>query len=90
MSGLFYSASPVELDADQAAGTKAIVERRDSRQALKIIPPADCQMAVTSGQTMGEPVYGGVVNSFLGSECPVNPIFLIGLSAGDTVQIWEA
>jgi hypothetical protein len=80
----------VTLTAGQAAGTDPVVAQRLSRQALKIIPPTDCQMAVMTGQTAGEPIFGGVANPFLQDECPTNAIYLIGLTTGAVVQIWEA
>lgn len=86
------TAGVVTLTSGQAAGTDPVVGQliTGGRSAVKIVPPADCKMAITASATAGIPLYGGVENKFVGSSCPTNPLYIIGLSAGALVLVWEA
>lgn len=72
-----------------AAATPVVAEN-SSRRILKIVPPADCLLTLTSGAAFGEPLYGGVANTFEGNECPANALYITGLTAGVAITIWEA
>jgi hypothetical protein len=85
----FGDASVASLTAGQAAGTSIVLAANTARSALKIVPPADCYLAVAPGKTAGIPLYGGVQNTFEGNGCPTNALYLIGLSPGGAVMIWE-
>lgn len=85
----FTDTSITSLSAGQAAGTSAVLAANSARASLKIVPPADCYLAVASGKTAGVPLYGGVENTFEGNGCPANALYLVGLPAGASVMIWE-
>lgn len=78
------------IAASQASGTSAVIGVNAARKAVVIVPPADCTLCIASGATSGVPLYGGIPNSFVGSECPANALFISGLTAGQSVVIWEA
>jgi hypothetical protein len=85
----FAEVSINSLSANQAAGTQAIVAANAGRKTLMLNPPADCVLTITSGATKGRPLFGNVPNAIAGPECPTNALFVSGLSAGQTLTIWE-
>jgi hypothetical protein len=87
---LFTDRSISSLSANQAAGTEAVLPGNADRIALKIVPPADCRLGITSGAATGTPLYGGVENTFDGLGCPTNALYIGGLTTGAAVLIWEA
>lgn len=78
------------LSSGQAAGTSAILGVSAARKALVIVPPADCTLTLVSGATTGIPLYAGIPNTFIGAECPSNALFILGLTTGQSVTMWEA
>lgn len=86
----FASQSIASLSAGQAAGTSAILAANANRTAIKIVPPADCTLAIASGASVGIPLFGGVANEFSGGDCPTNALYVTGLTAGAAITIWEA
>lgn len=90
-NGLTYAdVSVASLTSGQAAGTNAVIGVNASRKALAINPPADCILRLSGSAAAGMPLYGGIPNVFVGPECPTNALFISGLSAGQSVTIWEA
>lgn len=75
--------------ASYSAATPVLTSNA-SRRALKIVPPADCLLTLSSGAAMGLPLYGGVDNTLEGNECPENTLYITGLTAGVSILIWEA
>lgn len=81
--------SVASLSAGQAAGTLAVLAANPNRRALMINPSADCQLTIGAGATRGWKLFGNLPNTITGQECPADDIFIIGLTAGATVTIWE-
>lgn len=86
----FRDVSVASVSAAQAAGTATVVDVNRARVALVIVPPVDCLLKLSAAGSSGLPLYGGVPNSFVGEECPTNPLYISGLSVGQAVTIWEA
>lgn len=83
--------SIASLSSGQAAGTTAILAANPDRTAIKIVPPADCLLRVTSGGSGvgGIPLFGGVPNEFSGHDCPMGALYITGLATGAALTIWE-
>jgi len=78
------------LSSAQAAGTSAVIGVNAARKAVVFNPPVDCTLSIGSGVATGIPLYANIPNVFVGPECPSNALFIAGLSAGQSVVIWEA
>ena len=78
------------MSTQQAAGTSAVLGVNTARHALVITPPTDCFLSIVAGSSVGIPLFAGIPNTFSGPECPSNAIFVLGLSAGNALTIWEA
>lgn len=85
----YQNLSVDSLTARQAQGLDPVIAADSGRSSLKIVPEADCLLILTPGDTAGIPLYGGVENTFQGSQCPSNALFVTGLEAGSTLTIWE-
>lgn len=90
--GLSYNDESVTLSSGQAAGTTAVIAENMGRRAIKFIPPTDCRIQLASGgdADTGVPIFADVEYSWVGGECPINALFVTGLSEGDALTIWEA
>jgi hypothetical protein len=83
---LYTDVSVASLSAGQAAGTTAVIAANPNRELVKIVPPADCVVRITSGGVGGIPIFADVAN-----DIPLaNALFITGLAAGDAVTILEA
>lgn len=79
------------LSAGQAAGTAPILAANTNRRGLIIVPPADCRLKITNdGSTAtGYPLYANAPNEIYLPGVPANALYIVGLSAGVTITIWE-
>lgn len=84
----FTDRSVGALSAQQAAGTAPILGANPSRTSLKIVPRYDSVLKIAANAISGIPLYGWVENTFTGSECPANELFIEG-QVGQPVVIWE-
>jgi hypothetical protein len=85
----YTDASIASLSAGQAAHTATVLAANANRKALMINPPADCILTIATAATAGWPLFANVPNTIVGQECPTNALYLVGLSAGAAVTIWE-
>lgn len=90
LGAFFTDRSIASLSSGQAAGTSSIIGANANRTALKIVPPVDCTLLISSSVATGIPLFGGVSNDLSGSDCPTNTLYLRGLTTGAAVSIWEA
>jgi hypothetical protein len=91
IAGVTYAdVSIASMTANQAAGTDPARAANAARRALMINPPSDCMLAIAPGATRGWPLFANVPNTIVGQECPTNVLYLIGLTTGAAVSIWEA
>ena len=80
----------VALTAAQAAGTDPVLLTNPERRSLTLLPSADCRLALSAGATRGLPLSSTAINRFTGAGCPTNALYVIGLSSGSALIIWEA
>lgn len=85
----YVDVSVTSLSSGQAAGTATVIGANTLRKSLMINPPADCILTLASAASTGWPLFGGVPNTISGVECPANALFVVGLSAGAALTVWE-
>lgn len=88
--GLQYADASVTLDAQQAAGTKAILPANSARKALIIVPPSASVLTIAGNLATGIPLLGATPNPLAPSICPTNQLFVRGLNINDVVTILQA
>lgn len=82
----YSNASIVTLTTSQATGIDPIIAQDTGRRGLKIQPPANCLLLLSSASATGIQLVGGFPNGFDGG----NALYVSGLSTGDTLVIWTA
>jgi hypothetical protein len=90
MSTAFVDKSIASLTPNQAAGVDPILAANTSRHSVLITPPRDAQLSITPQATTGRKLYANLPDTISGVGCPSNALYVTGLSAGDSIVLWES